>query len=404
MTDYDVIVAGGGPSGSTTARKACQAGLSVLVLDEAKFPRPKPCAGGIPFRVTELLDFDISSVVHRKISGFSLFTPPDNRIDCIPEERSRPGYMVMREDFDNLLLQKAAEAGAEVRDGVGVLDISETSNEIVIVTTEGDTQRSKYLVGADGINSTVAKDMRFYSGWRGDTAMVAIEIEAEVGENKVREICGEPSGYDADLFFLNFGDVPYGYIWCFPKKSVLSLGICCRQDMATNIRSVFNTWFEKFKEKYGLEPMIVSDTSARFPIKITSPLAKGRVLLVGDAAGFVDAFTGEGIAHAIHSGILAAKALKKAVGGNNPHHLTDYEKECKKTIGETLKVSDYFAGIFYKRPENMSIFTDFLNEDEYGRYLVSALIGGLLPAKTVKRKITMRMMRTRPREALSLLK
>ncbi|MHA1928270.1 MAG: FAD-dependent oxidoreductase, partial [Candidatus Thorarchaeota archaeon] len=116
MTDYDIIVAGGGPAGSTTARRAAQAGLSVLVLDKAKFPRYKACAGGIPFRVTELLDFDISSVVQRTISGFSMFTPPDTRIDCIPEDRTRPGYMVMRADFDDLLLKKAAEAGAEVRD------------------------------------------------------------------------------------------------------------------------------------------------------------------------------------------------------------------------------------------------------------------------------------------------
>ncbi len=404
MTDYDVIVVGGGPAGSTTARRASLAGLRVLLIDKARFPRSKPCAGALAGRAAELLDFDIMEVVHRRISGFSLFAPAGFRIDCIPDDRSKPGYTVMRADFDHLLLRKAGEAGAEIREEVRALDISQDSQNATIVTEEGGTLTSRYVVGADGINSVVAKDLQFYSGWPKDSAFVGIEIEAEVGMEKVREICGDPTGYDADVFFLYFGLVPHGYAWCFPKQSVLSLGACCRQDKVSNIRKVYNEWFKDFSQKYCITPEIISDTGARFPCTIKKPIAKGRAILVGDAAGFVDPFTGEGIQHAIQSGIIAAKALKQAVEKRNPSSLREYEKECKREIGGHLGVSDYMAGLFYKSKKNMETLSRFFKEDEYARYLIAAMIGGLLPPKTVKRKMTLRMMMKRPSDALSLMR
>ncbi|MFX1485218.1 MAG: NAD(P)/FAD-dependent oxidoreductase, partial [Promethearchaeota archaeon] len=197
MTDFDAIIVGGGPAGSTAARRIAQEGLSVLLLEKEAFPRTKPCAGGIRFAVSELLDFDLSPVNHRKISGLSIFAPAGYRVDCIPEDRSKPGYTVMREDFDHLLLQKAGEAGAEVREEVEVIDIQEQSSSVIVTSIDGSTYTAKYVIGADGINSLVAKQLGFYERWGPSSASVAIEIEAEVGESMVREICREPSGYDA---------------------------------------------------------------------------------------------------------------------------------------------------------------------------------------------------------------
>lgn len=402
MADYDVIVVGGGPAGTTVARKAALNGNSVLLLDKTAFPRIKPCAGGIRGQVAELLDFDISNVVHRKISGLAIFAPEGYRVDCIPEDRSKPGWTVMREEFDHLLLRKSSEAGTDVKEETTVIDVEEGSREITVTCMDGKTYTSKYLVGADGINSIVAKQLGFYRGWHQDSASVAIEIEAEVGFEKVREICGEPSGYDADLLLLYFGAFPHGYAWCFPKKEVLSVGACCRQDKVTNIRKVFDVWFEQFTDEHKIEPRILSDSSSRFPLRPAKTLVKGRTLLVGDAGGLVDAFTGEGLPHAIQSGILAANAIEEAIRGNNPHTLSEYEKQCQKIIQSELKVSRSLANLFFKNSKNMDTLCRFFRDDPYARFLIAAAIGGLLSQKEVKRRMTLRMMKTKPRDALSL--
>jgi geranylgeranyl reductase family protein len=402
MTDYEVIVVGGGPAGSTAARRIAQEGLSVLLLDKEGFPRTKPCAGGIRFFVSELLDYDLSPVNHRKISGLSIFAPAGYRVDCIPEDRSKPGHTIMREDFDHLLLQKAAEAGADIKENTEVIDVQEQSSAVTVTSIDGNAYRARYVIGADGINSLVAKQLGFYNRWGPSSACVGVEIEAEVGESKVREICGEPSGYDADLLLLYFGEFSHGYSWVFPKKSILSLGACCRQDKVRNIRAGYNNWYTRFKEEHDIDPKILSDTSARFPVVQADTIVKGRALLIGDAAGLVDAFTGEGIPEAIQSGIIAASTIKSAVERSNPHLLRDYEKECKKEIISELKVSQSLAGLFYKNMKNMETLCRFFKEDPYASYLIAAAIGGLLSQKEVKRKMTLRMMRTRPRDALSL--
>lgn len=401
MSDYDVIIVGGGPAGSTTARRAAQAGLSVVVVDKAKFPRNKPCAGGIRHFVTEILDFDTKEALHRRISGLTLFSPSGIRVDCVPEDRSKPGYTVMREGFDDLLLKKAIEAGAETKQETPIVKVDQQRERVVATTSENETISAKFIVGADGINSVVAKELGFYQGWEGKTAGVAIEMEAEVGARKVREICGEPSGYDAELLLMWFGDLPNGYIWCFPKKSVLSLGAWCRQDISHDIRGTFNKWFAKFKEQYSIDPEIVSDSSARFPIVPAKEIVKGRAILVGDAAGLVDAFTGEGIPHAIHSGIVAASVLKEAV--KDPRSLRNYREQCGKEIISDLLVSSSMASLFYKRTKNMETLCQFFRDDSYANYLIAALIGGLLTPKAVKTKLTRRIARKRPRAALSLL-
>jgi geranylgeranyl reductase family protein len=402
MTDYDVIVVGAGPAGSTTARRAAQAGLNVLLLDKEPFPRSKPCAGGIRFQVSELLDFDLSSVYQRKISGIAVFSPSGLRADCISEDRSMPGMTVMRNEFDYLLLQKAIEAGTTFMDSTEVIDIHETSNEISVTTLDGEVHTADYVVGADGINSNVAKQLKFYSGWKKDRASVALEAEVEVGEQKVREICGEPSGYDAELLLLYFGEFSHGYTWCFPKKTVLSVGACCRQDKVKNIRAGFMNWFTRFQKDYKFEGKIISERAARFPVKPAETLAKGRALLVGDAAGLVDAFTGEGIPEAIQSGILAAKALHMAVEKSNPLALWEYEQDCQSMILSELKVSQSNAKLFYRSLKNMETLCKFFKEDNYASQLIAKSIGGHLPQGVVKRKLTLHMMRVRPRQALSL--
>jgi flavin-dependent dehydrogenase len=131
-------------------------------------------------------------------------------------------------------------------------------------------------------------------------------------------------------------------------------------------------------------------------------MVKGRALLVGDAAGLVDAFTGEGIPEAIQSGILAAAAIKDAVRSKNPMLLKEYEKECKKHIVSELKVTQSLAKLFYKSMKNIETLSAFFRDDPYSSQLIGSAIGGLISQKEAKRKLTFRMLRKNPRAALSL--
>ena len=327
MTDYDIIVVGGGPAGSTAARRAVQQGLSVLLLDKEHFPRVKPCGGGFTDHVENALDFSIEEVIQRRVYGQTIFSPSGIVVDCVRPEPS--GSMVMRTEFDHLLLNKAEEAGAEVKQGERVVKASDEGNQ-VIVSTDSNTYTGKYLVGADGINSVVAKSLGFYKGWLKDSAAVCVEVEAEVGEEAVKRICGVPHHEEGVSIHIYFGPVPYGYAWCFPKRSILSFGAGCRQDKVQNLRGQFDEWFDKFKKTHNIDPQIVSDTSARVPFKeAAKTTVKGRTILVGDAAGFVNPYDAEGVMMAVKSGIIAAPVLKEAVEASNPVIMKKYEKAWK---------------------------------------------------------------------------
>ncbi|MFX0070307.1 MAG: NAD(P)/FAD-dependent oxidoreductase [Candidatus Hermodarchaeota archaeon] len=403
MVDYELIVVGAGPSGSTLARRAALLGLDVLLIDKVKYPRYKACAGALSSKVIKQLDFEIDSVIQRKISGFSIIAPSGFRVNFIPEDRSNPGFTIMRDEFDYLLLQKAQEAGAHVKEECMLVGVTEEKDMVIATLKDGSIITSKYLAGADGVNSTVAKELGFYYGWKGDSVGVAIEVEAEVSSETIRNICGEPSGYEADLFFLYFGDIPHGYMWCFPKRSILSFGGWCRQDKVKMLRQKYQQWYSRFKEKYELNnPKIIIDTAARFPVSTAKKIAKGRSILIGDAAGLVDPFTGEGIPHAIHSGIIAAGILNKAIENDDPKILKLYEKQVKKTIVQELKVSLSMAKLFYKNSKNMETLCRIFRDDQYANYLLSASIGGLMSPKDVKKKFTWRLIKTRPLEAISL--
>ncbi len=401
MTKYDVIVVGGGPAGSTAARRAAQKDLHVLVLDKAEFPRVKPCGGAMRQYGVDSLDFKIDEVIQRRTYGPRFFSPSGLEIDLTVDEPD--GVMFMRDDFDHLLLKKASEAGAEVREGSAVTKVSEDQTGLTVTTKDGEEFRGKYVVGADGINSVVAKSLGFYGGWSGNSAAVAIELEAEVGEATVRRICGVPHDKEGMAFHIYFGPVPYGYLWCFPKRSILSFGAGCDQSRIKAIRPLFMKWFEDFKKQHDIDPEIVSDTAARLPYSgAVKTTVKGRAILVGDAAGFANPFSGEGIYMAIRAGIHAAPALGRAVKSDDPTYLRDYEKAWKAELESDLKVGRDVAKLMFKSEKNMETILQLGHKDDYIRETMYLMISGKESYKVLKNRLTKRILMKHPRAGLSL--
>ena len=402
MADYDVIVVGGGPAGSTAARKLAQSGQTVLLLDKAKFPRHKTGAGGIRNIVKDtFLDFDVTEVIQRRTFGQRFFSPSGRVVDCSRPETA--GFMVLREEFDDLLFRKAGEVGAEVRDGTGVVGTKQDDKQVTVTLSDNSQVTGRYLVGADGTNSVVAKSLGFYDGWKGESAAVCIDVEVEVGEEAVTQICGVPydkEGVTVDIFF---GPIPHGYIWCFPKRSILSLGAGCRQDRAQNIRSHFNKWFDEFKAKHNIDPEIISDTATRLPY---SGAAKntviGRTVLIGDAAGFVNPYSGEGIPMAIQSGLIAAPIVDEAAKKSDPKILRGYEKAWKSEFGDDLKVGKSIAKLVFKSEQNMETICRLGAEDPVINEIMYSMIAGLDSYKNLKRALVKRIGLKHPRAGLSL--
>ncbi|MDZ7727047.1 MAG: FAD-dependent monooxygenase [Dehalococcoidia bacterium] len=171
MNDFDAIVVGAGPAGSTTARELAAAGARVLVLDGAQFPRYKACGGGIPLRTERMLPFPLDSVVEDSVHLLDVAWK--GRLGFTRDSGEPFAHMVMRDRFDALLLEHAQRAGAEFRPGSRVRGL-ERNGVHTVRTEDGFTASAPFLVCADGAHSPVGK----MAGLGGDIAECAAwEVE-----------------------------------------------------------------------------------------------------------------------------------------------------------------------------------------------------------------------------------
>ena len=214
---YDAIVVGAGPAGSTAARTLAREGASVLLLDRARFPRDKPCGGGVTVRAASCQDVDLTPVVERTISGarFSLQLGPafDRRYD------EPLTYMTQRSRLDAHLVEAAVGAGATFRDGGSVRSVEVVANTdgrgggsgsslggAVTVRTDGGSYTAGVLIGADGANGFVGRA----------TGVRPLIEEAVALEGKVSYPNGVPAGW-RDFIGLDLAGWPAATAGCSPR-------------------------------------------------------------------------------------------------------------------------------------------------------------------------------------------
>lgn len=320
---YDVIVAGAGPGGATAAYFLAQRGLRVLVLERETLPRYKACGGGISARMLDEFPFSFDPVVESRVE--SIRYDLRDRSVTIPMP-AKPMRMVMRADFDLFLLQ---QTGAEVRQGSAVSRVEEQPDRVIVTTRTGETFESRYLVGADGASSMVAKSLNLR---REKTLAAAIEVEARVSPEVFHRYQDRP-------VFI-FGEIDMGYLWIFPKADHLSVGIGAFHPHPGELQDVL----ARVMDRYGID--VREQPTHGHPIPVYTrrePIAGRRTLLVGDAAGLVDPFTGEGIRFAIKSGRLAAEAI---LSGD----LAGYSRKVYRQIGSSHRFGLGLAFLFYRHP------------------------------------------------------
>lgn len=291
MRSFDVAVVGGGPAGSTAAYRLAAAGARVLLVDKAVFPRDKPCGGGVTGRAARLLPFSIEPVVEDTVE----------RLDCAlrygarfsRRARGPLAYMTQRRRLDHFLLDRAAEAGADVRDGVKVADVREGG-----LTVDGEEVAATVVIGADGCNGASAKQLGL-----AEEIVHGVALEANYPHD----------ARFAGAMLLEIAVIRGGYGWIFPKGDHVNVGVGGNESEGPLLRAELR----RMCEHYGVDPDAAADTRGyRLPMRRPGTrLARGRTAVVGDAAGLVDPFSGDGMYEAFLSSQLVAEAALDVLAG-----------------------------------------------------------------------------------------
>ncbi|MHA1905691.1 MAG: NAD(P)/FAD-dependent oxidoreductase [Candidatus Thorarchaeota archaeon] len=398
---HDLLVVGGGPAGSTCARRAAQLGLDVLLVEKATHPRRKLCGGGLTARVNDALDFDFSSAVEHAQCGLRLVSPSGLVVEEIRTEPT--GYTVKRENFDHLLLKKAEEAGVKVIQGIEVIDLSEDSSGVDVYTSEGSF-RAGLLVGADGVNSVIARKSGLHPRWKDDEVGLCIEAAVPMDPSEIARISGNPEWGDRIAIEIHLGALNHGYAWAFPKKDEYSLGIGVIVKHLTDLKGAWKKFTKAFEARCDTK-LDLSDTSAmRLPLGgMIDRTNTKRIMLIGDAAGFVCPATGEGIYFAIESGKTAADVAQKIASGSSNVSTLTYHSQMRDDIGADLKVAKFMEKIMFKSNANMEAVCKMGSEDPVMRHHILDFIMGLDTYRSMRSKMIKRMMTKHPLKAMKMI-
>lgn len=330
---YDVIIAGAGPAGSAAARTAAKLGLDALVIEKEIFPRYKPCGGALSERAISYLDFPLpGDICEREITGIRMHYR-DNMIEA--HKGYRLMTLVTRSSFDHLMLQKALDAGAQAIMGRKVKGYEEKGDRVKIYTNDG-VYLSRYLVIASGCQDLLKKTIRGHD--RNDQYGVCLVAEIPEDDGKInRQMHG--------IVDIHFGVVSMGYGWIFPHKGYYSVGIGGIASRLKRPRELMADFLRKngFSGDYRLHGHLIPFEG------IDRRLASQRVLLAGDSAGFVDAFTGEGISYAMRSGQLASEVIAEGLPLESVPR--EYNARCNSDFGEELRYALLFSKGVHSRPD-----------------------------------------------------
>ena len=311
MERFDVIVVGAGPAGAATAIRLARGGASVLLADRARFPRDKPCGGGLTGRAVRELPVDVAPVVEDVVHTFDVRLAYRKRF----ERRSEAPLVLMtrRRRLDAFLAEQAEAAGAVFRDGVTVEGLT-VGPDGVTVRVGGTLVHGRVLVGADGVNGRIARDAGLAGG-----ILYGIALEGN----------GPLPEKQRGRATIELGVVPGGYGWVFPKDGHANYGVGGWAAEGPRLRA----HLERLCAEHGVEAARLRDVQGRrLPIRRSSAAARGPVLLVGDAAGLVDPLSGDGIYEALVSARLAAEAV--AAGTT-----AEYEEKLQTELGRFAATS-----------------------------------------------------------------
>ena len=385
---YDVIIIGGGPAGSTAAINLAGSGASVLLLDRARFPRIKPCGGGISYRVYRRFPYlnDIFKTVPANFVHRVYLESPSG--DSVQTESSEPLYaMIRRCEFDTALVEAGRRAGIEIREGVTITRCQVSDTGVLLVSSSGEQFNADLVIAADGVNSVVAVQAGFRGAWTPTTVAMDASEESPSTELSAPQ----------DTMFVYYGiHGGYGYGYVFPKAAHVNFGIGYRLDYYQQHvpRSPYDE--HKLFLNHLQTTGVLKGSSHRenfhaYLVPLGGPLSRissDRVLLAGDAAGFVNGFTAEGIYYAMVSGEHAGKAAREAVAQRNfsREFLSRFDAACEQELGTELRESIMIQKRVLSSPRRINSIVRLASRSSVMRNLLTSFAVGNISYKDMKRR------------------
>ena len=320
--NYDILVVGAGPAGSSAALTAAGLGARVVLAERREvIGVPVRCAEYIPRALLGELPFKDRAFVVQPVKAMRTLLP-DGGI----RETKAPGLIIRRDLFDQRLAECAQSKGAEVRLGLRVVGREE--GEIILKRAGGGMGRIRpaVIIGADGSHSIVGKWM----GLRGHRLIPGVQVRVPLAD---------PMDH-TDVYFHPkiFG----AYGWVFPRGDKANVGIAMAGGDLSH--GALRTTLEWFIGQVVNEGKIKAEPRRRMfgwiPAAPIHRVVQGNMMLAGDAAGHAHPITGAGISNAILAGRLAGKWAAEAAGKGDLSALQEYEGELKEELGETLRHGD----------------------------------------------------------------
>jgi geranylgeranyl reductase family protein len=336
------------------------------MLDRSAFPRNKPCGGGISMRVLKrfpYLDPALQRIVTHRLSRLYLEGPDGD--GAVIRSDVAAALMIRRFEFDALLVSLAVEAGAELVSGVDVVNVSSAGAAVQLIARDGRRFESDTVVAADGVHSVVARRLALNRAW--PAASIALDMMEETPRTELRDV-------DPSTLWVAYGYRGPGYAYIFPKRDHVNIGIGY---VLSHYRAAVDAspyeLQRGFIDSLRARGIVVGESVRRnftpFLIPVGGPLRRpghGRVLLAGDAGGFVNAFTAEGIYYAMVSGDLAARTIiecdeRRRAGRAGPFGpaeksdlATAYRRACDREIGRELRDSVLIQRYLFSNPRRIS--------------------------------------------------
>lgn len=341
---YDVVVIGAGPAGSTAAKSLAEKGITVLLLDRSIFPRDKPCGGGLPTRVLKRFPY-IEPFIDSVSYGTTMYSSSLRyKFDFI---REKPFLMmVLRNKFDQDLLTLATQAGAEFQGGKSVVDVLVQDDKAVVMLEDGQSIETQMVVGCDGMHSVTAEKTKLCK--RLEVLCISLVQEQPLTQQQLTTFFTKKK---LTYLFIKAQGVA-GYGWVFPKKNCVNIGIGEFQSAVSRVRpkkplkETYEAFISTLKEKKLLpnDFPVENLRGATLPIFPLENTCGDRVLLCGDAAGFINPITGEGIYYAMASGDIAAQVIADGLKEKNltKKFLSHYQQRWIADFGKDLKALGRF--------------------------------------------------------------
>jgi len=334
---FDVIVVGAGPAGSMLAYDLAQNNINTLIIDKEKLPRYKPCGGGLTKRTLDVLPFDITEVIEDHSFTVKIFV----HYEEVYKKSADFSFisMVMRDTFDYFMTEKAVSKGAVLKDETEFIRMAGSAGNLRIETSKGNF-KAKHLIGADGVKSKVKHALQLKQDQK---QMVGLASEIMVHTSEVR------GKYEHTAHF-DFGVIPKGYGWVFPKKEHLSIGLLSVPQKIKGMKAYVDAYMKQKGLHSRSEVKILKGGFIPYAPAKKNNYANEKGLLIGDSAGFTDPITGEGIFYAVRGAQIASKIIKESLlqGDEN---LTPYNAAVKKELVHDLSYAHKLHTVLYAFPQ-----------------------------------------------------